>query len=132
MRPGLTISVIGHVVALGFGLIAISATPLDVPQVDSLPVSFISDKDFSQMTQGVKNAPKPKEDPKPLADKIELPKPADQTADKVAKQENAKVDNVENENTEVYIGDATWEERTWKELVKMRETLFWARVGCLR
>jgi outer membrane biosynthesis protein TonB len=87
MRSGLTISVIGHVVALGFGLIAISATPLDVPQVDSLPVSFISDKDFSQMTQGVKNAPKPKVDPKPLADKIELPKPADQTADKVGKQE---------------------------------------------
>jgi outer membrane biosynthesis protein TonB len=87
MRSGLTISVIGHVVALGFGLIAISATPMDVPQVDSLPVSFISDKDFSQITQGVKNAPKPKENPKPLADKIDLPKPADQTADKVGKQE---------------------------------------------
>ncbi len=87
MRSGLTISVVGHVVALGFGLLAISATPMDTPPVDSLPVSFISDKDFSQMTQGVKNAPKPKEDPKPLADKIDLPKPADQTADKVAKQE---------------------------------------------
>jgi outer membrane biosynthesis protein TonB len=87
MRPGLTISVIGHAVALGFGLVAISAAPMEVPPVDSLPVSFISDKDFSQMTQGVKNAPKPKEDPKPLADKIELPKPADQAADKVAKQE---------------------------------------------
>jgi outer membrane biosynthesis protein TonB len=87
MRPGLTISVIGHVVALGFGLIAISATPMDTPPVDTLPVSFISDKDFSQMTQGVKNAPKPKDNPKPLADKIDLPKPADQIADKVAKQE---------------------------------------------
>jgi outer membrane biosynthesis protein TonB len=87
MRPGLTISVVGHVVALGFGLIAISATPMEVPPVDSLPVSFISDKDFSQMTQGVKNAPKPKDNPKPLADKIDLPKPADQAADKVAKQE---------------------------------------------
>jgi colicin import membrane protein len=87
MRSGLTISVIGHTIALGFGLIAISATPMDVPPVDSLPVSFISDKDFTQMTQGVKNAPKPKENPKPLADKIDLPKPADQTADKVGKQE---------------------------------------------
>jgi outer membrane biosynthesis protein TonB len=87
MRSGLTISVIGHVVALGFGLIAISATPMDVPQVDSLPISFISDKDFTQMTQGVKNAPKPKDNPKPLADKIDLPKPADQVADKVGKQE---------------------------------------------
>ena len=88
MRPGLTISVIAHAVALGFGLIAISAAPLNAPPVDSLPVSFISDKDFSQITQGVKNAPKPKlEAPKPLADKIDLPKPVDQTADKVGKQE---------------------------------------------
>ena len=88
MRPGLTISVIAHAVALGFGLIAISAAPLNAPPVDSLPVSFISDKDFSQLTQGVKNAPKPKvEAPKPLADKIDLPKPVDQTADKVGKQE---------------------------------------------
>jgi colicin import membrane protein len=87
MRSGLTISVVGHAVALGFGLIAISATPMDTPPVETLPVSFISDKDFSQMTQGVKNAPKPKENPKPLADKIDLPKPADQTADKVGKQD---------------------------------------------
>jgi colicin import membrane protein len=68
-------------------LIAISAAPMESPPVDSLPVSFISDKDFSQMTQGVKNAPKPKDNPKPFADKIDVPKPADQVADKVAKQE---------------------------------------------
>ncbi|KAF8155776.1 hypothetical protein B0H34DRAFT_798897 [Crassisporium funariophilum] len=28
-----------------------------------------------------------------------------------------------------YVGDATWEERTWKELVRLREDMFWARVG---
>jgi outer membrane biosynthesis protein TonB len=88
MRRGLTISVVAHAVALGFGLIAISAAPMESPPVDSLPVSFISDKDFSQMTQGVKNAPKPKvEQPKPLADKIDMPKPVDQIADKVGKQD---------------------------------------------
>lgn len=32
----------------------------------------------------------------------------------------------------MYIGDATWEERTWKDLVKIKEDLFWARVGGLR
>jgi len=32
----------------------------------------------------------------------------------------------------VYIGDATWEERTWKELVRLREDMFWARVGGVR
>ncbi|GJE94800.1 hypothetical protein PsYK624_109740 [Phanerochaete sordida] len=28
-----------------------------------------------------------------------------------------------------YVGNATWEERTWKELVKLREEMFWARIG---
>jgi hypothetical protein len=36
------------------------------------------------------------------------------------------------EDGEVYIGDTTWEERTWKEVVKLREDMFWARVGGLR
>lgn len=40
--------------------------------------------------------------------------------------------NGEDANGEVYIGDATWEERTWKELAKLKEDMFWARVGGLR
>jgi hypothetical protein len=88
MRSGLTISVVAHAVALGLSLVALSAQPMDSPKVDTLPVSFISDKDFTQLTQGVKNAPKPEiKVPKPLADKIDVPKPVDQTADKVGKQE---------------------------------------------
>ncbi|TFK46817.1 hypothetical protein OE88DRAFT_1739156 [Heliocybe sulcata] len=31
-----------------------------------------------------------------------------------------------------FIGDATWEERTWKEIVRLKEDMFWARIGCLR
>ena len=38
----------------------------------------------------------------------------------------------EREPQEVYVGDATWEERTWKELVRLREDMFWARIGGLR
>lgn len=30
---------------------------------------------------------------------------------------------------EVYVGEATWEERTWKEIVRLKEDMFWARVG---
>ncbi|KAJ6582960.1 proline-rich protein [Mycena vulgaris] len=33
---------------------------------------------------------------------------------------------------EAYVGDVTWEERTWKELVRLREDMFWARIGGLR
>ena len=32
----------------------------------------------------------------------------------------------------VYVGDTTWEERTWKEIVRLREDMFWARVGAVR
>ncbi|KAM6503410.1 hypothetical protein JOM56_000353 [Amanita muscaria] len=38
----------------------------------------------------------------------------------------------EGEDKEIYVGDATWEERTWKELVRLREDMFWARIGGLR
>ncbi|KAI0049234.1 hypothetical protein FA95DRAFT_1604614 [Auriscalpium vulgare] len=31
-----------------------------------------------------------------------------------------------------YVSDATWEERTWKELVRLREEMFWARIGAQR
>lgn len=33
---------------------------------------------------------------------------------------------------EAYIGDATWEERTWKEVVRLKEEMFWARIGGLK
>ncbi|KAH8103086.1 proline-rich protein [Cristinia sonorae] len=31
-----------------------------------------------------------------------------------------------------FVGDATWEERTWKDLVRLREDMFYARMGCVR
>ena len=94
MRTGLTISCIGHAVALGCALVAISAQPMEVPPVDSLPVQFISEKDFTQLTQGVKNAPKLKiEMPKPLADKIDAPKSVDQLAPKVADKPEITTDS---------------------------------------
>jgi len=33
------------------------------------------------------------------------------------------------DNDRDIVGDATWEDRTWKEIVQLREQLFWARVG---
>lgn len=46
--------------------------------------------------------------------------------------DSAQEEKEEQVPQEVYIGDATWEERTWKELVKLREDMFWARIGGLR
>ena len=83
MKPGMTISCVAHGVALFFGFMAISAQPMEAPPVQALPVSFVSETDFSQLTQGVKNAPQLKiPDIKPLADKVDAQKSVDQLAPK--------------------------------------------------
>jgi colicin import membrane protein len=70
---------------LFFGFMAISAQPMEAPPVQALPVSFVSEKDFSQLPLGVKNAPQLKvPDIKPLADKVDETKPVDQLAPKVS------------------------------------------------
>ena len=84
MKPGLTISCVGHVVVLAWGIVAFAARPNDAPPVEPLPVEFVSTAEFSQLTAGVKNAPKPLEDAKPLADKVGEEKPVKQLAPKVA------------------------------------------------
>ena len=85
MKPGMTISCVGHAAALVLGFMAISAQPMEAPPVQALPVSFVSEKDFSQLTQGVKNAPQLKiPDIKPLADKVDETKSIDQQAPKVS------------------------------------------------
>ena len=57
-------------------------------------MQFISDKDFTQLTQGVKNAPKLKiEMPKLLADKVDAPKAVDQLAPKVADKPEIKTES---------------------------------------
>ncbi len=94
MKPGMTVSCIGHGAALLAGILAISAHPMEAPPVATLPVSFISEKDFTQMTQGVKNAPQLKIDqPKPLADKVDAPKPVDQIAPKAADKPQITTDS---------------------------------------
>lgn len=94
MKTGVTISCIGHALAIGCALVAISAQPMEVPPVDLLPVQFISEKDFTKLTQGVKNAPQLKiEMPKPLADKVDAPKAVDQLAPKVADKPEIKTNS---------------------------------------
>jgi Rab guanine nucleotide exchange factor SEC2 len=59
--------------------------------------------------------------------------PSDQAARGATDEPDADKEAKTREETgEVYIGDVTWEERTWKEVVRLREDMFWARVGGLR
>jgi outer membrane biosynthesis protein TonB len=85
MKPGMTISCAGHAAALFFGFMAVSARPMEALPVQALPVSFVSEKDFSQLAPKAKNAPQLKvPDVNPLADKADATtKSVDQLAPKV-------------------------------------------------
>jgi colicin import membrane protein len=82
MKAGWTISAIGHAGVLLYALVSIAATPLNKPPTESLPVDIVSATDFSQLTKGIKTAPKA-EVPKPLVEKVAEPKPTENPAQKV-------------------------------------------------
>ncbi|KAJ7032030.1 proline-rich protein [Mycena alexandri] len=62
---------------------------------------------------------------------VEEKKPADGHLDE-EREEKSSQDTKDEDDHEAYVGDVTWEERTWKELVRLREDMFWARIGGLR
>jgi hypothetical protein len=94
MKPGMTISCAGHAAALFFGFMAISAQPMEAPPVQALPVSFVSEENFSQLAPNAKNAPRLKvPDVNPLADKADATtKSVDQLAPKVANNPEVTAD----------------------------------------
>jgi outer membrane biosynthesis protein TonB len=94
MRGSLTISAIAHLVALGACLVAFAAQPMEAPVTPTMAVNTISVKDFTELTKGVKDAPKLKvDDIKPVADKVDTPKPVDEVAAKpVDKKPEIKTD----------------------------------------
>jgi len=93
MRRSLVISGTLHAVLLLWGLIAFAARPNEAPHADPLPVEFVSTTEFSQLTAGVKNAPKPIDNAKPLADKVGEPKPAKELAPKVVDKPEIRTDS---------------------------------------
>jgi colicin import membrane protein len=92
MRRSLTISVIAHLVVLALCLIAFTIEPTEAPAIPTMAVDTISVKDFNELTKGIKDAQKKAETPKPVADKIDVPKPADQVADKVSDKPEIKTE----------------------------------------
>jgi len=50
----------------------------------------------------------------------------------VQEEERVKKEEEEEKSRIAYVGDATWEEKTWKEIVRLREDMFWARMGGVR
>ena len=85
MKTGLTISAMIHAALLLWGIISFAAKPLEAKPNDALPVDIISDKQFSEMTKGVKNAPKDAK-PAPLVEKIDTKKTVEESRAKVTEK----------------------------------------------
>ena len=94
MRGSLTISAIVHLAVLGMCLVAFAAQPLEAPATPTMAVNTIAVKDLTELTKGVKDTPKLKvDDIKPVADKVDTPKPVDEAAPKpVDKKPEIKTD----------------------------------------
>ena len=83
MKSSLTISTAGHALLLAWGLISFAAKPFDAT-AEALPVDVISSTEFSQITAGIKTAPKA-DVQKPLVEKVATdPKPVKDVTPKVS------------------------------------------------
>lgn len=82
MKAGWTISAALHGAVLAWGLVTFATKPLSAPPPDFISTDIISASDFSQITNGIKTAPKA-EAPKPLVEKVAEAKPVE--------EQNAKI-----------------------------------------
>ncbi len=94
MKTGLAVSALVHAALLVWGLISFAARPLDAKPMDALPIDIISDKDFTEMAKGVKNAPQAKT-PTPLAEKVGTPNPVEDSTAKVTEKKEIKAAKAE-------------------------------------
>ena len=91
MRKATAISACLHAAVLLWVTILFFGKMLDVLSTDSLSVDLVSEKDFSEMTKGVKDAPKV-ETPKPLVEKKaeEPPKPVEDSKAKITEKKEVQ------------------------------------------
>ena len=88
MKAGWTISAVVHAALLLWGLISFSARPLEAAQ-PAMPIDIVSDKEFSKIAAGVKNAPQA-EMSKPLVEKVGEAKPSDEPTPKITEKQEVK------------------------------------------
>ena len=91
MRKATAISAGLHAAVLLWATLSFSGKTFDVTPAESLPVDLVSEKDFSEMTRGVKDAPKV-ETPKPLVEKKaeESPKPVEDSKAKITEKKEVQ------------------------------------------
>lgn len=90
MKTASVISTGLHAAVLVWAMVSFSGKTLEATPVDSLPVDMISEKDFSQITKGQKDAPKA-EKPKPLVEKkADEVKPVEDSKPKITEKPEIK------------------------------------------
>src|SRR5215213_9965757 len=82
MKAGWTISAALHGAVLAWGLVTFATKPLSAPPPDFISTDIISASDFTQITNGIKTAPKA-EAPKPLVEKVAEAKPVEEQTAKI-------------------------------------------------
>jgi outer membrane biosynthesis protein TonB len=85
VKAGWTISAVLHAGVLAYGLIAFATRPLNQPPPEVLSTDIISATDFSQITSGIRTAPKA-ETPAPLVEKVAEAKPVENPAAKIVEK----------------------------------------------
>jgi outer membrane biosynthesis protein TonB len=58
-----------HVLVLAWATLSFNSKPFETTPAESLPVDIVSEKQFSELTKGAKDVPKPVEKPKPVVEK---------------------------------------------------------------
>ena len=92
MRKATAISAGLHAAVLLWATVSFSGRTFEATPTDSLPVDLVSESQFTKLTQGVKDAPKPeKEKPKPLVEK-KAPevKPAEESKPKLTEKQEVQ------------------------------------------
>jgi colicin import membrane protein len=85
MKTGLAISALCHAALLLWGLLSFAAKPLEAKPNDAMPIDIISDKQFSEITKGVKDGAKDKTLAS-LAEKVDTKKTVDDSRGKVTEK----------------------------------------------
>ena len=78
----LVASVALHVLVIGWGLMSFASKAFESTEIESVPVEFVTDDQLNKMTAGIKTAPK--NNPKPLVEKIAEAKPVDDAVGKIS------------------------------------------------
>jgi colicin import membrane protein len=90
MKKATAISAGLHAAVLLWATLSFTGKTLEATPVQSMPVDMISDKDFSEITKGVKDAPKA-EKPKPLVEKkADEVKPVEDIKPKITEKKEVK------------------------------------------